>query len=380
MTTNEDRAGGFQAWVDAFAARALAAGIPEAIVTEALRTARFDPLVVERDRTQDEFTKAIWDYLDTAVSLARIANGTRATARHRELLAAIEDRYGVEAEIVAAIWGIESAYGAVRGDTRVVDALASLAFDGRRGPFFEEQLLAALQILGSGVVEPQALRGSWAGAMGHTQFMPTSYLDLAVDFSGDGRRDIWSDDPTDALASTAAYLASFGWQSGVPWGIEVIVPEGFDFLLADRRISKPVAEWADLGITLPGDSALPDIGPASLLLPAGADGAAFLVTPNFGVLERYNAADAYVIAVGHLADRLRGGPPLAADWPRGDNVLTLDERLELQRLLTGAGFDTFGVDGKIGPNTINAVRAYQQSEGLVADGYPSTRLLERLRG
>ncbi len=215
--------------------------------------------------------------------------------------------------------------------------------------------------------------------MGHTQFIPTSYLDYAVDYNGDGRRDIWSDDPTDALASTAAYLSKFGWVTGMPWGVEVILPEGFDYTLADRKILRMPSDWARLGITDTKGAPIRDFGSASILLPAGAEGAAFMIFKNFEVLERYNTADAYVIGVGHLADRLRGEGPIKASWPRGDRALTFDERKELQDRLTRAGFTTKGVDGRIGPNTIDAVRAYQVAKGLTPDGYPSLRLLERLR-
>jgi membrane-bound lytic murein transglycosylase B len=371
--------GEFAAWVTAFRGRALAQGIRPEVFDAAFRGVRFDAEVVERDRNQSEFTKTIWDYLDSAASATRIRNGRDALRRHGQALRAVEDHYGVEKEVVAAVWGLESAYGAFRGDDDVVQSLATLAADGRRGPFFEAQLIAALRIVQAGDVSPRSMTGSWAGAMGHTQFMPTSYLDHAVDANGDGRRDIWSDDPTDALASTAAYLRRFGWTKGQPWGVEVRLPRGFDYAEARRDRRLLPSEWARAGVVGVDGGPVPDHGRASVLLPAGAQGAAFLVFDNFAVLERYNTADAYVIGVGHLADRLRGGDPIRSDWPRGDRALTGAERRELQQRLTAAGFDTRGVDGKIGPLTIEAVRAYQRSQGLAPDGYASLAVLTRLR-
>jgi lytic murein transglycosylase len=370
---------GFAAWVAAFRPRALAAGIAPATFDAAFAGVTFEPEVIERDRNQGEFTKTIWVYLDTAVSEERVANGRAALAAHRDLLQRIEAAHGVEAEILVAIWGLESAYGSYRGTTPVIGALASLAYDGRRAALFEAELLAALRILEAGDAGPDPLRGSWAGAMGHTQFMPSSYLAHAVDQDGDGRRDIWGSDPADALASSAAYLAGFGWRTGQPWGLEVRLPAGFDVAETGERVRKPVAEWRRLGVAPAGGGVLPEHGPAAVLLPAGAGGAAFLTFANFQVIERYNPADAYVIAVGHLADRIAGGGPIRAAWPRQDRALTLPERTRLQERLTAAGFDTLGVDGKIGPNTIAAIRAFQRSEGLVPDGYANPALLERLR-
>ena len=370
---------GFTAWVAGFRTRAMAAGITAQTLDAAFRDARFDPSVVEKDRNQSEFTKTIWDYLDSAVSDARIENGRAALQANLALLEQIEAAYGVDKEVVVAVWGLESAYGSYRGTYPLIGTLATLAYDTRRGPFFEGQLLAALTILQSGDVDVAAMTGSWAGAMGHTQFIPTSYLAHAVDFTGDGRRDIWSDDPADALASTAAYLADAGWQTGRPWGVEVTLPPGFDYGQTGERVKKPVAGWTAQGVRLADGGALPDHGPASVLLPAGARGAAFLIFANFQVIEKYNSADAYVIAVGHLADRIAGGPPIRAAWPRQDRALTFRERVELQQRLAAAGFDPGAADGKIGPNTIAAVRAFQRSIGAVPDGYASLEILQKLR-
>jgi membrane-bound lytic murein transglycosylase B len=370
---------GFGDWLAGFRTRALAAGVPEAVLEAALAGVTPDPKIVERDRRQAEFSKAIWDYLDTAVSEARVADGRRALAREAAALARIEADYGVDRHVVAAIWGLESSYGAFRGDTPTIAALATLAHDARRAAFFEGQLIAALRILATGEVAPGDLRGSWAGAMGHTQFMPGSWWEFAVDGTGDGRRDIWGEDPADALASTANYLRHWGWVAGQPWGLEVRLPQGFDYTQTTERVVKPVAEWREIGVVTAEGGALPVEGGASILLPAGHRGPAFLIFPNFRAIERYNTADAYVIAVGHLADRLRGGPPIRAAWPRDLRALTYDERVEMQRLLAARGFDPQGIDGRVGPRTIAAIQAWQQANGLVPDGFASPEVLERLR-
>ena len=369
----------FAAWRDGFADRARAAGISDAVLAAAFEGVTPDPDVIRLDRNQSEFTKTIWDYLDAAVSDTRVTRGRAAYRDHAETLARIEARYGVPAEVVVAVWGLETSFGAYRGSNDVIRSLATLAHDGRRSEFFEAQLMAALRILQAGDVPARAMRGSWAGAMGHTQFMPTSFLDHAVDFDGDGRRDIWGEDPTDALASAANYLARHGWQAGQPWGVEVALPDGFDYGQTGHRVRKAAGEWAAQGVRDVAGRAVPDHGPASIILPAGAQGAAFMVFENFRVIERYNPADAYVIGVGHLADRIAGAGPIRGGWPRGDRALAFSERKELQLRLTRAGFDTQGVDGRIGPNTEAAIRRFQTAQGLVPDGYASPRLLDRLR-
>lgn len=378
VPTGEANAG-FDRWVSGFRGRALGKGISAGTFERAFAGAYYDPEVIKRDRRQAEFTKPIWEYLDSATSDSRIANGRAALAANRGALERIEARFGVPKEVVVAVWGMESNYGTFRGTMRVIPSLATLAYDGRRGAFFEEQLVAALRILQAGDITVDRMTGSWAGAMGHTQFIPTSYLGFAVDFTGDGRRDIWSDDPTDALASTANYLAKSGWRTGQPWGMEVTLPRGFNYGLAGKGTRKAVADWRALGVTTADGGRIPDHGPASILAPAGAKGVAFLIFDNFRAISRYNNADSYVIGVGHLADRIGGAGPFRTPWPRDDKALTANEREELQRRLTSAGFDTGGVDGKIGPDTINAIRAYQASIGVDPDGYATPDLLRRLR-
>lgn len=370
---------GFLRWIDRFRKRARASGIRDGVFDVAFRGVRFNAEVIQKDRRQPEFTRQIWNYLDAVVSDARVRDGRAVLQRNRRLFAEIEARFDVEAAILAAVWGAESDFGACRGDTPVIEALATLAFDGRRAQFFENQLIAALKIVQTGNVLPKRLKGSWAGGMGHTQFIPTTYLDHAVDFRGDGRRDIWSDDPTDALASTASFLRHCGWRKGQPWGREVALSHRFDLALANRRIRKTVNDWMAMGVRDARARRIPDQGFASILLPAGWRGGAFMIFDNFQVMRLYNAADAYVIAVGHLADRIGGGDSFRSGWPRKDRNLGVAEKMEMQRMLVARGFDTQGTDGIIGPKTMDAIRAFQASRGLPPDGYASHEILERLK-
>ncbi|MFV0473384.1 MAG: lytic murein transglycosylase, partial [Pikeienuella sp.] len=324
-------------------------------------------------------TRPIWEYLDSAVSDTRVANGRAGLAANAKALAEIEQRYGVDKEVVVAIWGLESAYGENFGSIPVVESLATLAYEGRRRDFAEQQLIEALRILQAGDVTPARMVGSWAGAMGHTQFIPTSFQEYAVDFTGDGRRDLWAADPSDALASTANYLARFGWVLNAPWGVEAKLPAGFDYALADQSLKRPVAEWRAMGVTTVDGAALPDHGEAAILLPAGARGPAFVIFQNFNVIRRYNNATSYALAVGHLGERIGGAGSFRTPWPRGDRPLSRSETQEMQRLLTGLGHDTQGVDGIIGPNSRDAIRAFQRASGLVPDGYPAAGLLSALR-
>ncbi|MEM8840886.1 MAG: lytic murein transglycosylase [Pseudomonadota bacterium] len=365
----------FEEWRIGFRQRALAQGITPATFDRAFAGVSVNEVVLERDRYQPEFSRPIWAYLDRAASDTRIANGRENAARYGARLDAIEARYGVDKNVVLAVWGLESAYGDNMGSIPVIEAMATLAYEGRRRKFAEEQLIAALKILQSGDVTPERMVGSWAGAMGHTQFIPTSYADYAADFGGDGQRDVWAFDPTDALASTANYLARFGWTRGQPAVIEVVLPPGFDYALADQKIRRPVSAWRTIGIASPG---APEVE-AAVLLPAGAKGPAFLVLPNFRVIKRYNNATSYALAVAHLAERIGGAGPFAGDWPRGDRALSRSEKEELQRRLTALGYDTQGADGIIGPNSRAAVRAFQQANGMIPDGYVSGSLLDRVR-
>ena len=370
---------GFSSWITRFRGRARAAGISDRTFQAAFEDVRYLSDSIERDRNQAEFVRPLADYMSTAVSDTRVSNGRGLVRQYAGVLARIEASFDVEPHIVTAVWGMESNYGQRRGDTPLISTLATLAYDGRRGRFFEQQLIAALRILQNGDVAPRNMTGSWAGAMGHTQFIPTSYEAYAVDFTGDGRRDIWAEDPTDALASTAAYFRRFGWRNGQPWGVEVQLPGGFDYSQSGRTVRRTPAAWGQLGVRGVDGRVVPNYGEASLITPTGAGGPAFLVFRNYDVISRYNNAEAYIIGVGRLGDRIRGMGPLQQAWPAGERRLRSAERRELQQRLTNAGYSTQGVDGRIGPNTRAAIRAYQRSVGLPPDGHPSLALLERLR-
>jgi membrane-bound lytic murein transglycosylase B len=369
----------FATWRDGFRGRAMAQGIRPQVFDAAFAGVGVNDEVVRLDRRQAEFTKPIWEYLDGAVSAARIEAGRARRAQLAQTLAAIERTYGVDGDVVLAIWGMETNYGSNRGSMPVIESLATLAYEGRRRDFAEEQLVAALRILQAGDTTPDRMVGSWAGAMGHTQFMPTSFLASAVDFTGDGRRDIWGDDPTDALASAANYLAKAGWQRGAPWGIEVRLPPGFNYGSADQANRRPASDWNARGVTRLDGRPLPDHGPAAILAPAGARGPAFAVYPNFFVIKTYNNATSYAVGVGHLGDRIGGGAAIAGAWPRGERELSRTEKIELQERLTARGFSTGKTDGVIGPDTITAIRAWQSANGLMPDGFATASLLAQLR-
>lgn len=364
---------GWDAWVEGFKGRAAVSGISQATLDAAFRGAGFLPEVIEKDRNQTEFTRTLEDYLNIAASDERVSLGRQKLAQYGSALAAIEGRFGVESHVVAAVWGLESFFGTRRGNVPVVSALSTLAYDGRRGEFFEGQLVAALKIVQAGDISPGAMTGSWAGAMGHTQFIPTSYLAYAVDFTGDGRRDIWSEDPTDALASTASYLARSGWTKGLPWGMEVTLPAGFDGALLGRGKAKSAADWERLGVRSAGGGGL-----AGGSIIAGG-GPYFLLTQNFATILRYNNAQNYAIGVGHLSDRLLGRGEIRANFGPDAAGMTKADRQDLQRLLTAKGFDTGGTDGVIGAKTRAAISAYEASVGLPVTGEPTLALLQRLR-
>jgi lytic murein transglycosylase len=328
---------------------------------------------------QPEFTKSFWDYLDLLVNEDRIQNGRAILAQHRATFDAVEKAYGVDRHFIAAIWGVESNYGTQIGERSVIRSTATLACVGRRQDYFREEFLSALEILARGDVKADHLKGSWAGAFGPTQFMPTSFKRYAVDFDGDGRRDVVVSVP-DVIASTANNLKKDGWVAGQTWGYEVVVPEGFNFMLADRSRVMSVREWERLGIRRAGGKAFPRADDrAYLLVPAGAQGPGFLMLQNFRVIMKYNPAEAYALAIGHLADRLRGGEPFVQAWPRQERVLTRAERYELQQHLAARGYDVGEPDGRLGGKTRNALRQFQSSVGHVPDGFASAAILERLR-
>jgi membrane-bound lytic murein transglycosylase B len=330
--------------------------------------------------TQPEFTKSFWDYLDLLVNDARIKRGGEILAQYRAVFDAVEKAYGVDRHIVVAIWGIESNFGTMVGDRPVIRSTATLACVGRRQAYFRDEFLAALEIINRGDISPDRLKGSWAGAFGPTQFMPTSFKRYAVDFDGDGRRDVVDSVP-DLVASTANNLKTDGWMPGQTWGYEVTLPAGFNYLLADNAKSMTLREWERLGVVRVGGKAYPrPTDRAYLLIPAGANGPSFLMLNNFRVLMKYNPAEAYALAIGHLADRMRGDGPIVAAWPREERVLMSAERYELQQLLIRRGFDIGGEpNGRINAKSRNAIKRFQVSQGLIPDGFASAEMLERLR-
>ncbi|SIO21415.1 lytic murein transglycosylase [Bradyrhizobium erythrophlei] len=330
--------------------------------------------------SQPEFTKAIWDYLDILVNDNRLAKGREILAKYKPQFDAAEKTYGVDRYAVAAIWGIESNYSTQMGDRSVLNSTATLACIGRRQAYFKDEFLSALEILNRGDLKPEQMRGSWAGAFGPTQFMPTAFKRYAVDGDGDGRRDV-VDDPADLIASTANNLKKDGWQTGQTWGYEVVLPQNFNFMLADRAKAMPIAKWQQQGLKRADGKPFPNATEtAYLLAPAGAEGPGFLMLQNFRVIMKYNPAEAYALAIGHFADRLRGGPPFVQPWPRQERVLSRAERLELQQLLAQRGFYRGTPDGQFGGQTREALRSFQASIGAPADGFASADVLERLRG
>ncbi|HVV42658.1 MAG TPA: lytic murein transglycosylase [Nitrobacter sp.] len=329
--------------------------------------------------SQPEFTKAIWDYLDILVSDARLARGREILAMYKPQFDAVEKAYGVDRYAIAAIWGIESNYSTQIGDRSVLQSTGTLACIGRRQAYFRDEFLSALEILNRGDLRPDEMRGSWAGAFGPTQFMPTAFKRYAVDGDGDGRRDVVSD-PADLIASTANNLKKDGWRTGQTWGYEVVVPRGFNYMLADRTKGMTIAQWQRLGIQRAGNKAFPHPAEkAYLLAPAGAEGPGFLMLQNFRVFMKYNPAEAYALAIGHFADRLRGGQPFIQPWPRQERVLSRAERLELQQILAARGFYRGTPDGQFGGMTREALRGFQASVGMPADGFASAEVLDRLR-
>ena len=330
--------------------------------------------------SQPEFTKSFWDYLDGLVNDARIQKGRELLEKHRATFDAVERAYGVDRYVITAIWGVESNYGTLGGDRPVIRSTATLACVGRRQNYFRDEFISALEIIQRGDLRPEQLVGSWAGAFGPTQFMPTAFKRFAVDFDGDGRRDVVGSLP-DIIASTANNLKKDGWVSGQSWGYEVVVPATFNFQLADRARNHTLQEWERLGIARVGNKPFPrPHDQAYLLIPAGVQGPGFLMLQNFRAIMKYNPAEAYALAIGHLADRLRGGDPFVQDWPRYERVLSRAERLELQQLLVRRGYDLGEPDGQLGGKTRAAIRDFQARLGHVPDGFASASILDQLRG
>jgi membrane-bound lytic murein transglycosylase B len=368
-----------QACVEGLWPAAKSAGVTRATFDRAFQGFTPDPEVVEAANFQPEYVKPIGEYIDRAVSDKRVETGKLKLAENQALVGSLETRYGVDRHIIVAIWGIESNYGVQPGDKNVIRSLATLICTGTKAKFARPQLVSALKILQRGDINYEAMNGSWAGAMGHTQFIPTTYSAYAVDHDGDGKRDIWANIP-DALASTASYLKVSNWRAGETWGYEVSLPKGFDPKRVNENTLRPLGEWQKMGIVRVNGEAYPrSTDKASLFAPEGTRGPSFLLLNNFRSILRYNVAKSYALAVGHLADRIRGGGRFVHPWPTDETHLSLEQRTEFQRLLIAHGLMTGEPDGVIGPATLEAVKTYQRSKGLGVDGFPSLTLLKRLQ-
>jgi membrane-bound lytic murein transglycosylase B len=372
----EDQA--FAGFLKDFRATALMAGIPAEIYDAATRNISRNQRISDLNLNQPEFSTPIWFYLDTAVSAQRIADGRALLVGDADILTRISGKYGVAKEILVSIWGNESDYGRSMGGYNMFAALATLAYDGPRTSYARPQFLAALRMMQRQNYAASAMTSSWAGAFGQTQFVPTTFLNEAVDGDGDGKIDLWTD-VADALASTANVLSNAGWSDGKPWGYEIALPSGFAFEDADLDTAKKVAEWAKRGVKPVAGGELPAADePASIYLPAGARGPAFLVFPNFKTILHYNNAASYALAVCLLADQLKGAPTVAAQWPRELQPLSRDERVALQSSLLKLGFDIGNADGLIGSKSRAALRAWQKAHAVPADGYATQELLTRI--
>lgn len=368
----------FEAWLAGVRSEAIAGGVPAGVVDAALRDVTFDPEILERDRNQPEFVRTFWDYLGNAVSDTRVSRGTEMLRTHGALLDRLEAQYGVPGRYIVAIWGAESNFGDYQGDYEVIQSIAARAYLRRERDGFRSQLIDALRVLARGVPEHQ-LVGSWAGAMGQPQFMPTAWLQFAVDYDQNGFADIWNSE-ADVFASIANYLAANGWERGERWGREVRLPPGFPYEQATLDVQRTVSQWASMGVSLPNGAPLPAADlPASIVLPAGHQGAAFLVYNNFRTILRYNQSIYYGLVIGHLADRFIGGEALYAQAPPGQRALRYEEIREIQELLARLGFDPGPADGIPGSRTIGAIRDFQRAIGVPADGHYSPDLLQSLR-
>jgi membrane-bound lytic murein transglycosylase B len=368
----------FQLFIEDLWPQAKALGVSRATFDQAFHGVTYDPGIVAHTETQAEFVKPIWEYLASAVSANRIERAKAAAQQYESWLSKAQHKFGVDSSVVTGIWGLETDFGAFAGSDYVIRALASLAYARYQGDYFKDELLAALQILEEGDITPARMKGSWAGAMGQTQFMPSSFRDYAVDFDGGGRRDIWTNAP-DAIGSTANYLAKHGWVANLPWGFEVTLPDGFELKDADSSHYAPFTAFADRGVKRADGKALPQSGEAELLITAGLKGPIFLVTANFKVIKSYNNSTSYALGVALLGDRAMGGGPLVTAWPVHDRQLTPAQMQEMQTRLKKMGYDVGKMDGKIGEVGQAALRAYQQKTGLIPDGYPTLALLLKMR-
>jgi membrane-bound lytic murein transglycosylase B len=371
--------GGFSSCIQSLRGQAAQRGVLPQVFEQATSGLTPDSSILHLLERQPEFSRQPWEYINGIVAQNRVAEGRRMIQLHRAALERAEQATGVDRYIIAAIWGIETSFGRSKGNTSVVRATATLACYGRRQEFFRGEFVAALQIISRGHVSPAEFRGSWAGAFGHTQFMPSTFLRAARSGSNSPRIDLLGSIP-DAMMSTGNLLREEGWVRGQGWGYEVTVPAGLDLTLAGRDRPMTIAQWAARGVHRIGNRAFPRTSDQAFLhLPGGVRGPAFLMLPNFRVIMKYNNSENYAMAVGHLADRLRGGGPFARSWPTGERALSREERLELQQRLTQAGLYTGTVDGRLGAGTREALQRWQARSGIAADGFPSAALLQRMR-
>lgn len=373
----------FEEWVAELRDQALDEGISPDTFDRAFERVRPLDRVIELDRSQPEFTLSFWRYMSNAVNDQRIEEGRELLQQHRPLLQRVEQRYDVQPRFLVAFWGLETNYGATFGNFPVISALATLAYDERRSAFFREELMHALKILDSGDISPERMEGSWAGAMGHLQFMPSTYTAYATDADGDSRRDIWGSMP-DVFASAANFLSSIGWRGDETWGHEVRLPEDFDWAQVSIETMpetlKTIDEWKALGIRGADGANLPDDNrEAAVILPAGSEGPAFLVYHNYTRILQWNRSILYAVAVGYLADKLVDGPDLTVSAPQEDVRLSVDQVEEMQSRLGRLGFNAGPADGKVGPMTRTAIREYQKSRDIPADAFPSRKLLRQIR-
>jgi membrane-bound lytic murein transglycosylase B len=373
------QSGDFQAFLASLRAEARAAGVSDATFSGAIADLTFDPGPVRSSGGQGEFTRPFWDYVNGAVSSGRINAGKSAATRAGNAFAWIRSNLSVDRSVVAGIWGMESNFGAGMGSSDVLRSTASLAFRQVRGDFYRKEFIAALKILDEGHVTRAGLVGSWAGAMGQPQFIPTSFLKYAIDADGDGRKDIWRS-TMDALASAANHLKLDGWIGGLPSAFEVTMPERFDWAYGDRTARHDFAQFTRLGLNRPDGQPMPSRGQGGLFLPTGVNGPAFVVTDNFEVIRQYNTSDSYALAVGHLGDRIFGGGAIRKAWPTGERQLNSAEITELQQILQARGHQVGRIDGRIGQGTRKLVQIEQRKLGMVPDGHPSPAVLARLRG
>jgi membrane-bound lytic murein transglycosylase B len=368
----------FYAFLRDFRGQALQAGVMAATYDRAVSGISLNTRVEELNEKQPEFVRPIWDYLAGAISETRVNRGRELIAANAKLFARLQDRYGLPPEILTAIWGLETGYGQNEGSFNLFEALATLGYDGPRVTYARRQFIAALKIAEVEGRDPTTMTGSWAGAFGHTQFVPTTFLDHAVDGDGDGKRDVWNS-PADALASAANYLKESGWRAGESWGEEVRLPEGFAYENAETDLRKPIADWEALGVRkISGEPLDGSAGEAAIFLPAGYRGPAYLVRDNFNAILKYNAATAYALAIGLLSDRFRYAPGVQASWPLDESPLDESSRTALQDGLMALGFPAGGTDGVLGRQTRAAIRDYQKSRGLPADGFATASLLTRI--